>query len=85
MFDLKKYVLINCMQVGCPIKTNNVRQLWTLAGHVSGRLENLSGSTAKHDTVGQCGVVMYARLTRKNLEPQENAIEVSTWRNVEWP
>ena len=38
-------VRVNCMQVGCPIKTNNVRQLCTLAGHASGHLENLSGST----------------------------------------
>ena len=38
-------VRVNCMQVGCPIKTNNVQQLWTLAGHASGHLENLSGST----------------------------------------
>ena len=38
-------VRVNCMQVGCLIKTNNVRQLWTLAGHASGHLENLSGST----------------------------------------
>ena len=40
-------VRVNCMQVGCPIKTNNVQQLWTLAGHVSGHLENISGSTGK--------------------------------------
>ena len=54
MFDLKKYVLINCMQVGCPIKTNNVRQLWTLAGHASGHLENLSGSTGPASPRMEC-------------------------------